>query len=159
MKNFSGVGSHGWQVDRFTGESEDRRRVNLPSPTHSSHLTIMVMIMIIIIMIMVKRLKMSITTTTMIVLRQWEGLSQNCVIFPPSLWEQSLKMSLLCLRAFLLLFLVVGAQSAPKSQREGSLQITRVSTGICLWPVLWNPSLNVWIWQTSVWNGLLHRCV
>ena len=126
-----------WQVDRrFTGESEDRRRVNLLSPTQPCHLTIigmiiviiigMVFIMVIIVVIRMKRLKMRITKTTMIVL---SFISELCYLLTPhprthpTLSGKSLKMSLVCIRAFLLLSLVLGAQSAPKSQTEGSLSL------------------------------------
>ena len=84
----------------------------------------MIMIMMEnIIMIMRNRLKMRITTLTMIVMiKLCQALSPNFVIFPPTLPTlsgQSLKMSLIVLRACLLILLMVGAQAQPRT-REGA---------------------------------------
>ena len=58
----------------------------------------------------------------------------------PNTLRESLKMSLVCIRAFLLLSLVLGAQSAPKSQREGSLSLFTYH-------------------EKAVLDGLLQRCM
>ena len=97
-------------------------------------ISMVIIVMAIIVMaIMMKELKTRITTTTTIVLSlsQREALSQRTVLSfhytCTHILGQSLKMCLV--RAFLLLFLVIGTQSAPKSQRGGLLcffNLTRI---------------------------------
>ena len=98
----------GWQVHRWEWGSSTREP---PLPAQQCHPP-----MIIIIMVVQGMQRMMRATINL-----WEVLSQSCVIFSPSLpSRQNLKMSLVCLRACLILLLLAsGVQPKPKSPREG----------------------------------------